>query len=88
VCHSLTYVLTAIAFNALWRYARRNGRLLDPKADPKAVRQVDARYRLGPLIYIVCAAVGAFSPLASLGLNAALAIFFALPSRIHPVIRA
>jgi TMEM175 potassium channel family protein len=87
VAYSLTYVLTAIAFNALWRYARHRGRLLNPKADPKAARQVDARYLLGPVIYLVCAAVGAFSPLASLGLNATLAIFFALPSRIHPVIR-
>jgi uncharacterized membrane protein len=87
VIYNGTYVLNALAFTLVWRYASHKGRLLDPNVDPRAVRDVHRRYRFGPLIYLVVTAVGVLSPLASVALNALLAVFFALPGRANPVIR-
>jgi uncharacterized membrane protein len=78
--YSGTYVVIAIAFNVLWRYATsRNRRLLGPDVDATAVRQIGVQYAFGPLFYLVCFALAWVSVAASLVLNVALACFFALP---------
>jgi uncharacterized membrane protein len=76
-----TYVLIAIAFNVLWRYASSSTRrLLGPEVDAMAVKQISAQYAFGPLLYVVCFALAWVSVQASLLLNGALACFFAIPS--------
>jgi len=78
--YSGTYVVIAIAFNVLWRYATsRNRRLLGPDGDATAVRQIGVQYSFGPLFYLVCFALAWVSVPASLVLNVVLACFFALP---------
>ena len=71
----------AVCFNLLWRSASRNGRLLHENHDRDAVRHVTESYRYGPLWYVVALALEFVSVTASLLLNLALAIYFALPSK-------
>jgi uncharacterized membrane protein len=80
-----TYLAIAIFFNVLWRYAVSR-RLLDTGIDPASSRAISKQYALGPLAYLVCFLAVWISTPASLGLNFALAIFFALPP--HRVIRS
>jgi uncharacterized membrane protein len=81
IIYSATFVLTAIAFNLLWRYAASGNRLIDRHADRKAVAAITRQYSFGPLLYGVAVALAFVSPWASLALNFLLAAFFALPGR-------
>jgi uncharacterized membrane protein len=77
--YSGTFLLAAIAYNVLWRYATHGGRLLDKNVDMQAVKRIDRQYLAGPLFYLVALILAWFSPPVSLGLNALLAAFFLLP---------
>lgn len=72
------YVVIAIFFNLLWRYATHNDRLLAHDTDMKTVQAITRQYALGPLAYLVCFGLAWVSVAASLALNFALAIFFVL----------
>jgi uncharacterized membrane protein len=80
------YVLLAVAFNLLWRYASYHQQLLGKRADPLLVDEVNRRFRFGA-VYLACFLIGLLTfldPLnvvASLILNVGLAAFYALPSR-------
>lgn len=75
-----TFVMIAIVYNLLWRYASRHKRLLDRHADTAAVDQITRGYRVGPLVYAVTFLVGLVDVAVSLALALALAIYFALPA--------
>jgi uncharacterized membrane protein len=75
------YVATAIFFNVLWRYAAAGKRLLGRSVDTAAVTALSKQYLFGPVMYLACIALAWISVPASLVLNSALAIFFALPPR-------
>ncbi len=78
--YSGTYVVIAIAFNILWRYATsRNRRLLGPDVDATAVAQIGSQYAYGPVLYFVCFALAWVSVPASLMMNVVLAGLYALP---------
>jgi TMEM175 potassium channel family protein len=79
--YSGTYVVIAIAFNLLWRYASYQNRLLDRRADPRAINAIHKAYAYGPLLYVIAFGLAILSVPASLGMNIALAIFFVLPTR-------
>ncbi len=81
VIYSGGFVLIAIFFNLLWRYASYKNRLLAPNADMRAVNAITSAYNIGPMFYLLAVLLGFFSVTASLLLNLALACFFALPSR-------
>lgn len=75
-----TYVVIAIFFNFLWRYANSSRRnLLAHDVDRDAVARINRRYAAGPLFYLICFGLAWVSVAASLALNLALAVFFALP---------
>lgn len=74
-----TYVFIAVAFNILWFHAVR-AHLLDPEAAESA-RSISKQYIVGEVLYPVCFALTWVSVGASLVLNVALAVFFALPAR-------
>jgi uncharacterized membrane protein len=76
-----TFIAIAICFNLLWRSASRHGRLLHADHDRDAVAQITASYRLGPLSYAAALALAFLNATASVVLNLALAVYFALPSR-------
>jgi uncharacterized membrane protein len=77
--YNANYVVTAIFFNVLWRYAASGKRLLGRSVDADAIRALTKQYLFGPALYLICVALASISVPASLALNIALAIFFALP---------
>jgi len=79
--YSGTFVITAICFNALWRYAAYKNRLLGKNADAHAVRAISNQYLFGPLLYAVAFGLAWLSVPASILLNLLLALFFAFPGR-------
>jgi uncharacterized membrane protein len=74
------FLLIAVFFNLLWRYASTDGRLLN-KHDTEAglADIITKRYRWGPLAYFAAFALAFVWAPASLGLNLLLAIFYAIP---------
>ncbi len=74
------YVFVALAFNRMWFYAARNGRLLIRDANAAFVRHTSRGYAIGPLLYLATFAIGAVNTIAGVVANLALAVFFALPS--------
>jgi len=78
--YSGTFVVLAILFNLLWRYATHKGRLLGKHADLAAVRAISRQYLFGPLFYSAAFGLGWINVPASVVLNLLLAVFFAIPS--------
>ena len=76
-----TFLLMAVVFNLLWRYAAHENRLLDQKSDPQAVQAITRQYRFGPLFYVVAFGLAWIYVPASIALDLLLAVFFALPGR-------
>ncbi|MFL5734658.1 MAG: TMEM175 family protein [Chloroflexia bacterium] len=79
--YSGTFILTAVAFNLLWRYASFKNRLIDRKANPESVKAISTAYVFGPILYAVAFVLALVSPMASVIMNMLLAIYFALPER-------
>ena len=78
-----TYVMMAMLFNVLWRYASYNGRLLGHRINPQAARKISEQYMYGPVCYLIAFALAWFNTIACVIFCFALAIFFALPE--HPL---
>lgn len=81
-----TYTVLAIFFNLLWRYAAHKNRLLDHRADPHLVAAITRGYSYGPPVYFLTFVLAFISVGASVTMNLALAIFWALPSQ-NPFVR-
>ena len=79
--YSATFVLIALAYNGLWLYAVRNGRLLEKDADREAVESISRRYMMGPIAYAVSFGLAFINTWASLAVHGLLAAFFVLPVR-------
>jgi uncharacterized membrane protein len=73
------FVATAIVFNVLWRYASRDRRLIAPHIPQEIVDAQTQQYRLGPVFYLASFLLALVSPILSVAVNLAMAIFFALP---------
>jgi uncharacterized membrane protein len=81
VIYSGTFIVLACCFNLLWRYASYHNRLLGKDADPRAVAAISGQYLFGPLLYLFAFGLAWVSTPASIIVNFALALFFALPAR-------
>jgi uncharacterized membrane protein len=74
------FLVIAIFFNVLWRYASHDGRLLSTHDHESGLaRIITERYRWGPVAYFTAFVLAFVWAPASLALNLALAIFYALP---------
>jgi len=80
--YGLTMTATAICFGSLWFYAAVGRRLIADTADERVVRGISRSYLPGAPIYALSTLVAVWSPEASVGLFAAIAIFFALESSL------
>jgi uncharacterized membrane protein len=78
-----TYVLMAMLFNVLWRYASYHGRLLGQGTDLQAARKISEQYMYGPAFYLIAFALAWFNTIVCVIFCFALAIFFAFPE--HPL---
>jgi uncharacterized membrane protein len=73
------FVLTALSYNLLWHYAAGGSRLIDPEADPAAVRTITSRFRMGPPAYGMAFLLAFVNTSASLVVLLALALIYVLP---------
>jgi uncharacterized membrane protein len=78
--YSGCFVVIAIFFNVLWRYASSRGRLLGKNYNAHAVSGITRQYSFGPVMYGVAFVAAFVSVTASVGICLALACFFAVPS--------
>lgn len=74
------FFLIAIFFNLLWMYASRDNRTFTEKTDQRLARHISWQYAFGPVSYLVAAIIAYFSPLLSIAITIALAVFYLLPS--------
>ena len=82
LAYGTTLTLTAIFFNAIWRYAAWGRRLLRHDAEEKVVQGISRSYAFGPPIYLAATVVALKSPAASAALFGALALFYTLESSL------
>jgi uncharacterized membrane protein len=82
LAYGITLTLTAVLFNALWRYAAHRRRLIREDADQRTVSGISRSYVPGPIIYFVATVVALVSPVASAVLFAVIAIFYVAESSI------
>ena len=76
------FVLTAIVFNLLWRYASHGRRMIAAHVPQHVIDAQTRQYRLGPLFYFASFLLAIVSPLLSVAVNLAMAVFFALPLKV------
>jgi len=81
-----TYFVIAIFFNVLWHHAVRGG-LLDSETQESA-NSISRQYAVGPIAYLACFLLSWISVPASLAVNIALAVFFAIPPRLQSFSRS
>ncbi len=84
VFYSGAFLAMAVAFNLLWRYASRDGRLLARGVNRKLVDTINKQFRIGPLTYVVAVAVSFINGIAGCALVLLLAIYWALPEHVRP----
>jgi len=78
--YGITMTMTAICFFAVWMYGSR--RLLRPDADRREVTGITRSYLPGTPLYATATLLALVSPLASLIMFGALAIFYAISSSV------
>ncbi|MDA8175002.1 MAG: hypothetical protein M0018_10520 [Nitrospiraceae bacterium] len=79
-----TMVAIALAFEGLWGYASKNGRLLGQRAAAADVEQITRQHKYGPLMYSAAFALSFVSIGLSVGVCLCLAVYLGLkgwPSR-------
>jgi len=80
VVYGLNMVAVAVMFNVVWRSASRGGRLLISGVDHAGIDRISKSYLGGPIAYTIATLVALVSPFLSLGIFAAMALFWLLPS--------
>jgi uncharacterized membrane protein len=80
--YGLTLVATAIMFSITWLYASIGGRLLRADADPKTVSGITRSYLPGPWIYLAATLIAFVSPVTSIVLFLAIAVFYVVESSL------
>jgi uncharacterized membrane protein len=82
LAYGFTMVATAIMFNITWFYASRGKRLLRTDADPAVVSGLSRAYLPGPWIYLAATLIAFASPVASVIVFLALALFYVVESSV------
>ena len=77
VLYNAVFLVIAFFFNILWRYAVAH-QLLD-KSMAHSAAMISRQYAVGPVMYAICLALAWVDVRASVSVNVALALFFALP---------
>jgi uncharacterized membrane protein len=77
--YAATMAAMGIAFGALWSYAARDRRLLGSDLDDEEIRRRTLRFTIGAPLYVVALLVALVSAPACLAINAALAVYYAIP---------
>ncbi len=87
VVYAGTFVVIAIFFNLLWRYASYHRRLLGSDVETSEIDEINRSYRVAPFLYLAAFILAFVNVIASLAIVIGLAIFFALPRPDHRPVR-
>jgi uncharacterized membrane protein len=79
IAYATTMTVMAVVYNIWWRYARTNRRLISQHCPDSALEAVDRAFNPGVPLYGITLAVAFVSPLASVIITLAIAVFY-LPS--------
>jgi uncharacterized membrane protein len=77
--YDATFVLMAVIYNVWWRYASNGRRLIAEAVPDSALRAINRAFAPGVPMYAIAFLVAIWSPLASVAINLAIAVFY-LPS--------
>jgi TMEM175 potassium channel family protein len=79
LAYGITFVIMAVLFQLLWRWISTGRRLIRPGIEQSALDDITRSYNPGIPIYGAATLVALASPLASIALYLAIALFYALP---------
>jgi uncharacterized membrane protein len=82
-CYAGMFVLTAVAFNLLWRYVAHHGRLLHEDINPEFLHAYSRSYLFAPPLYLTAFFAAFINVALTVGICILLALLFALPSPAH-----
>ena len=88
LAYGFTGVATAIMFNITWFYASAGKRLLRRDAQPAVVSGITRTYIPGPWIYLTATLIAFASPVASIVMFMAIALFYVVESSLFGGTRA
>jgi uncharacterized membrane protein len=74
-----TFLVAAIFYNAIWRYASSDRRLLNSWVSDTRIRKRNRNYLLGPVLYGAAIPLAFISPWISLAIIGGLAVLFLIP---------
>ncbi len=80
--YSGTWVVIALFWNLVWRYAAHHRSLLNTTVTPDTIRTVNRAYIVSPILYFVAFLFAFVNVAVMLAIIIGLAIFYALPSRV------
>ncbi|KAA2250977.1 DUF1211 domain-containing protein [Solihabitans fulvus] len=81
VFYGMVLVIGGVFYNALWCYASIGHRLLGDTITPAEAAALRIRWGMGPVVYLVAAAIGLWSAVASLVFYVLLLLFYFLDLR-------
>ncbi len=79
LAYGITFVIMAVLFQLLWRWMSTGRRLVRPGVEQSELDDITRSYNPGIPIYAAATLVAFASPLASVALYLAIALFYALP---------
>lgn len=79
--YSGMFIAIGVAFNLMWIYASRKGRLLVRDYDRTSVKHITRGYLIAPLVYVAAFLLAFVSVAACVGLCYLLTLYFALPGK-------
>jgi uncharacterized membrane protein len=82
LAYGATMTVMSICYLTLWLYASRGGRLLRDDADARTVSGITRSYLPGTPLYLSATLLALVSPLASVAVFAAIALFYVVESSI------
>jgi uncharacterized membrane protein len=82
LAYGATMTVMAVCYIALWLYAAGGRRLLREDSDPRTVSGITRSYLPGAPLYLAATLVAVASPLASVVLFGAIALFYVIESSI------
>jgi uncharacterized membrane protein len=82
LAYGATMTVMAVCYLALWLYASRDRRLLREDSDPRTVSGITHSYLPGAPLYLAATLLAFASPVASVAVFAAIALFYVIESSI------
>ena len=82
LAYGATMTIMAVTYITLWLYASRKRRLLRADADPRTVSGITRSYLPGTPLYLTGTLLAFASPLVSVALFAAIAVFYVIESSV------